>query len=450
MKWPPPCRTSSTMQSNPTPLSTDPHGQGKAIDSPRRNAAAVRFALPPERRDIRPARRGRGGRSKSDGEPKSHDPDRRRRAGRARGAARSTSSRTATRRSAPRAPARRRRWPPRTRSTSRSSTSTCPARTGLSLARHLRERYAKIAIVMLTSAGTVVDRIVGLEMGADDYVPKPFDPRELVARVKSVLRRTSAAGRADLGAARVRIGRCVLDVAAHRLTDENGADVAMSPLEFDLLKALAEHPEPAAVARADPQSHQQRDWDPFDRSVDLRIMRLRKKIEPDPSIRGSSGPCATRATSSCRTEREHRMTGAPRTAVPAILASPRGAGPARRLHARARHRAAHRHQRLDRQRAALSRARARTPRSRDGAARRIPVGERGPARLSQPGDRRHGDQPRRAVRARRRRACNRGSSWSSTCRTAPTSSWAAAACSRCTTSKASRSPWKAARSARSC
>ena len=69
-----------------------------------------------------------------------------------------------------------------------------PGEDGLSLARHLRERYPSIAIVMLTSASTVVDRIVGLEMGADDYVPKPFDPRELLARVKSVLRRTSAVG----------------------------------------------------------------------------------------------------------------------------------------------------------------------------------------------------------------------------------------------------------------
>ena len=157
-----------------------------------------------------------------------------------------------------------------------------PGEDGLSLARHLRERYASIAIVMLTSAGTVVDRIVGLEMGADDYVPKPFDPRELEARVKSVLRRTSAAARADFGAARVRIGRCVLDVAAHRLTDENGAEVAMSPLEFDLLKALAEHPNRPLSRERILNLHQQRDWDPFDRSVDLRIMRLRKKIEPDP------------------------------------------------------------------------------------------------------------------------------------------------------------------------
>ena len=157
-----------------------------------------------------------------------------------------------------------------------------PGEDGLSLARHLRERYARIAIVMLTSAATVVDRIVGLEMGADDYVPKPFDPRELIARVKSVLRRTSSAGRADLGAARVRIGRCVLDLAAHRLTDEAGGDVGMSPLEFDLLKALAEHPNRALSRERILNLSQQRDWDPFDRSVDLRVMRLRKKIEPDP------------------------------------------------------------------------------------------------------------------------------------------------------------------------
>ena len=157
-----------------------------------------------------------------------------------------------------------------------------PGEDGLSLARHLRERYAKIAIVMLTSAGTVVDRIVGLEMGADDYVAKPFDPRELAARVKSVLRRTSAAGRAELGAARIRIGRCVLDVDAHRLIDDKGEEVPMSPLEYDLLKALVEHPNRALSRERILNLHQQRDWDPFDRSVDLRIMRLRRKIEPDP------------------------------------------------------------------------------------------------------------------------------------------------------------------------
>ena len=155
-----------------------------------------------------------------------------------------------------------------------------PGEDGLSLARHLRERYASLALVMLTSAGTVVDRIVGLEMGADDYIPKPFDPREVLARVKSVLRRVSSAHRGDLGNARVRIGRCVLDLAAHRLIDDQGSEVPMSPLEFDLLKAFAEHPG-QALSRERILNLNQRDWDPFDRSVDLRIMRLRKKIEPD-------------------------------------------------------------------------------------------------------------------------------------------------------------------------
>jgi len=157
-----------------------------------------------------------------------------------------------------------------------------PGEDGLTLARHLRERHAGIAILMLTSAAAVVDRVVGLEMGADDYVTKPFDPRELLARVKSVLRRTAWARRADLGGERVRIGRCVLDLAAHRLTDEDGAEVPMSPLEFDLLKALAEHPNRALSREHIVNLTQRRDWSPFDRSVDLRIMRLRKKIEPDP------------------------------------------------------------------------------------------------------------------------------------------------------------------------
>ena len=157
-----------------------------------------------------------------------------------------------------------------------------PGEDGLSLARHLRERYSTMAIVMLTSAGMVMDRIVGLEMGADDYVTKPFDPRELLARVKSVLRRTSAAGRAEIGEERVRIGRCVLDLGAHRLTDQSGQEIPMSPLEFDLLKAFSEHPNRALSRERILNLSQSGEWDPFDRSVDLRIMRLRKKIEPDP------------------------------------------------------------------------------------------------------------------------------------------------------------------------
>jgi len=158
-----------------------------------------------------------------------------------------------------------------------------PGEDGLTLARHLRERHPGIAIVMLTSATAVVDRIVGLEMGADDYVPKPFDPRELLARVRSVLRRTSSARRGEIGDARVRMGRCVLDVLAHRLVDDKGHEVPMSPLEFDLLKALAEHPNRPLSRERILNLSQQRDWDPFDRSVDLRVMRVRKKVEPDPA-----------------------------------------------------------------------------------------------------------------------------------------------------------------------
>jgi two-component system phosphate regulon response regulator OmpR len=119
-------------------------------------------------------------------------------------------------------------------------------------------------------------------MGADDYVPKPFDPRELLARVKSVLRRTSPAGRAELGAKRVRIGQCVLDIEGHRLTDSSGHEVAMTPLEFELLKLFAERPNQALSRERILNLTQQRDWEPFDRSVDLRVMRVRKKVEPDP------------------------------------------------------------------------------------------------------------------------------------------------------------------------
>ncbi|HTO42887.1 MAG TPA: response regulator [Burkholderiales bacterium] len=159
---------------------------------------------------------------------------------------------------------------------------TMPGEDGLSLARHLRERYARLGIIMLTAKETVIDRVVGLEIGADDYVTKPFDPRELLARVKSVLRRTSSELSAELGAERVRVGRCTFDRAAHRLTDETGMDVPMTPLEFTLLKALSDHPNRVLSREKILNLSGQSDWDPFDRSVDLRILRLRKKIEPDP------------------------------------------------------------------------------------------------------------------------------------------------------------------------
>src|SRR4051794_39204892 len=125
-----------------------------------------------------------------------------------------------------------------------------PGEDGLSLARHLRERYERIAIVMLTSSGTVVDRIVGLEMGADDYVPKPFDPRELLARIKSVLRRTSDA--------EIRRHRC--EQSAHRPVRTRprcaSTDGRRRRGHFDDAarirppESIRRAPEPGAVARA--------------------------------------------------------------------------------------------------------------------------------------------------------------------------------------------------------
>ena len=173
---------------NPKSLSTGSHGQGKAIDSPRRSAAAVRFALPPDRRAFAPrAADERGGR-KVTASPKAtilivdDEPDVREvleeyfiAHGYATMSAESASvaKETAAAHQIDLA----------------LVDINMPGEDGLSLARHLRERYANIAIVMLTSAGTVVDRIVGLEMGADDYVPKPFDPREPETGITTVRRR---------------------------------------------------------------------------------------------------------------------------------------------------------------------------------------------------------------------------------------------------------------------
>jgi two-component system phosphate regulon response regulator OmpR len=113
-----------------------------------------------------------------------------------------------------------------------------PGEDGLSLARYLRE-HAQVGIIMVTAAGEVVDRIVGLEMGADDYVTKPFNPRELVARIKSVLRRLgTASSQVSQGAAapqRLRLGQCLLDLEAHKLFTLEGEEIPITAMEFDLL-----------------------------------------------------------------------------------------------------------------------------------------------------------------------------------------------------------------------
>jgi two-component system phosphate regulon response regulator OmpR len=156
-----------------------------------------------------------------------------------------------------------------------------PGEDGLSLARWLRERH-HCGIVMVTGSAGTVDRIVGLEVGADDYIGKPFEPRELLARIKSVLRRLQPAATARPAIARMRVGRCEFDVAARRLIDDEGRDVPLTAMEFDLLKAFIEHPNQVLTRDRLLNLTRDRDWEPFDRSIDIRITRLRRKIEPDP------------------------------------------------------------------------------------------------------------------------------------------------------------------------
>ena len=163
---------------------------------------------------------------------------------------------------------------------------TLPGEDGLSLARHIREHHAA-AIVMLTALDSVVDRIIGLEIGADDYVTKPFDPREILARVKNILRRTAppqASGTAPPPAEgqRVRMGSCLLDPDSRTLRNGEGAEIPLTSGEFDLLQAFATHPNRVLSREQILNLTQQREWDPFDRSVDIRVTRLRKKIEPNP------------------------------------------------------------------------------------------------------------------------------------------------------------------------
>jgi len=161
-----------------------------------------------------------------------------------------------------------------------------PGEDGLALTRQLRAAYG-VGIIMLTAAGETVDRIVGLEMGADDYIPKPFDPREVLARVKSVLRRLRQRPRTALPAAAdskpeiIPMGSCTLDLAAHRLRNDRGENVHLTSMEFDLLKAFAEHPDRVLSRERLLELAHNREAEVFDRSIDLRIARIRRKIEAD-------------------------------------------------------------------------------------------------------------------------------------------------------------------------
>jgi two-component system phosphate regulon response regulator OmpR len=156
-----------------------------------------------------------------------------------------------------------------------------PGEDGLALARWLREKSNKICIIMVTSAGDTVDRIVGLETGADDYLPKPFEPRELLARIKSVLRRTNGT-QPPAAATRVRMGRRVLDLERHILLEADGSEEPLSASEFELLKLFADNPNKPLERNWMLERIANREMAAFDRAIDLRINRIRRKIEHDP------------------------------------------------------------------------------------------------------------------------------------------------------------------------
>lgn len=158
-----------------------------------------------------------------------------------------------------------------------------PDEDGLSLARFLRTRSASIGIVMVTAAGDTIDRVVGLETGADDYIAKPFEARELLARVKSVLRRMRPEPTpAPAGANRVRIGRRILDVERRLLLGpQDGAEETLAPSEFRLLQLFVDNPNRVLERGWLLETVAERDTDSFDRAIDLRVARLRKKIEVD-------------------------------------------------------------------------------------------------------------------------------------------------------------------------
>ncbi len=172
-----------------------------------------------------------------------------------------------------------------------------PGEDGLTIARALRAE-GDIGIVMLTAAGDVVDRVVGLEVGADDYIAKPVDLRELLARLRAVLRRREATQQALAAVPppapaapaapalppgkRVRMGRTVLDLDARRLTGADGQEIPLGPSEFALLRAFAERPGRVLTREVLLDLAHPRGDEHFDRSIDVRIARIRRKIEAVP------------------------------------------------------------------------------------------------------------------------------------------------------------------------
>jgi two-component system, OmpR family, response regulator len=157
-----------------------------------------------------------------------------------------------------------------------------PGEDGLKLTRELRV-HSQVPILMLTALGEEVDRIVGLEVGADDYLSKPFSPRELVGRIKAILRRTAHMPRdpAQSAANIYRFGDWALDVTARTLRNADGSEHALSGAEFRLLAILLAHPTRVLSRSQLMELLRGRDIDPFDRSVDVRISRLRQVLRDD-------------------------------------------------------------------------------------------------------------------------------------------------------------------------
>ena len=157
-----------------------------------------------------------------------------------------------------------------------------PGEDGFDLARWLREKSGRIGIIMVTAASDIVDRVVGLETGADDYIGKPYEPRELLARIKSVLRRST--GVQVVPGPRVRMGRRVLDLEKRILIDStDDSEETLTASEFDLLKLFAENPNRPLQRDWLLESAAHREMEAFDRAIDLRVARLRRKIEADPA-----------------------------------------------------------------------------------------------------------------------------------------------------------------------
>ena len=155
-----------------------------------------------------------------------------------------------------------------------------PGEDGLSLARRLRSQ-SNVPILMLSARGEEIDRVVGLEMGADDYLAKPFSPRELLARLRALLRRSQAQAIPDKPADGTAFGPYQLDVSSHRLT-RDGIEVKLSTAEFALLRIFVEHPRRVMSRDTLVDMLKGYERDPYDRSIDTRVTRLRRKIEPNP------------------------------------------------------------------------------------------------------------------------------------------------------------------------